>query len=620
MKNGKPGIKDKLRYQFDNLMAKGTIALVIMLFLITAVVVLITGIISALLVSGNSVGSSIWMSLMHAIDTGNLAGDDVNNIWYVLVMSIVTICGIFVTSILIGIISTGFEQKLNELRKGTSKVLESSHTVIIGFNESIYTILTELIEAGSNKKRNCIIVLGEEEKELMEELIKGHIEDFKSTRIICKSGKLTESYLLERASLESARSVIINQNDDFAVIKIILASVNYLKSKDAFYNNDMHITSMIYNRENLEAAKIAGEGKAEILFFKDAISRIIAHTCREPGLSIVLTDFFDFGGDEFYFEEFPQLTGEKFGDILNLFEKSVVVGISSKGKVMLNPPMNTVVEAGDKIIHLAEDDDFSKPSSEIVTADISAAATEKYHENEKTDLLILGHNHFLEDIINEIDNYAKKDSVITIAGNETEKIITAEKFKNIKVEIIETNIYSRSNLEEIINSETKDILLLSDLTCDNDEADSKTLLLLIHLRDIANKSGRTFNITSEMCTVSNQKLAKVTNVNDFVVGSTITNLIIAQVSENRELADLFEDLLDEEGSELYMKKAISYVKEDVQTDFYALTQIAKNRGEIVIGYKKSIDGEILIVTNPEKLKKVSFSADDYLIVIAENDD
>lgn len=620
MKNGKPGIKDKLRYQFDNLMAKGTIALVIMLFLITAVVVLITGIISALLVSGNSVGSSIWMSLMHAIDTGNLAGDDVNNIWYVLVMSIVTICGIFVTSILIGIISTGFEQKLNELRKGTSKVLESSHTVIIGFNESIYTILTELIEAGSNKKRNCIIVLGEEEKELMEELIKGHIEDFKSTRIICKSGKLTESYLLERASLESARSVIINQNDDFAVIKIILASVNYLKSKDAFYNNDMHITSMIYNRENLEAAKIAGEGKAEILFFKDAISRIIAHTCREPGLSIVLTDFFDFGGDEFYFEEFPQLTGKKFGDILNLFEKSVVVGISSKGKVMLNPPMNTVVEAGDKIIHLAEDDDFSKPSSEIVTADISAAATEKYHENEKTDLLILGHNHFLEDIINEIDNYAKKDSVITIAGNETEKIITAEKFKNIKVEIIETNIYSRSNLEEIINSETKDILLLSDLTCDNDEADSKTLLLLIHLRDIANKSGRTFNITSEMCTVSNQKLAKVTNVNDFVVGSTITNLIIAQVSENRELADLFEDLLDEEGSELYMKKAISYVKEDVQTDFYALTQIAKNRGEIVIGYKKSIDGEILIVTNPEKLKKVSFSADDYLIVIAENDD
>ncbi len=38
--------------------------------------------------------------------------------------------------------------------------------------------------------------------------------------------------------------------------------------------------------------KIAGEGMAEVLYFKDAISRIIAHTCRQPGLSHVLTDFF----------------------------------------------------------------------------------------------------------------------------------------------------------------------------------------------------------------------------------------------------------------------------------------------------------------------------------------
>ncbi len=44
-------------------------------------------------------------------------------------------------------------------------------------------------------------------------------------------------------------------------------------------------------------------------------------------------------------------------------------------------------------------------------------------------------------------------------------------------------------------------------------------------------------------------------MNDFIVGSTITNLIIAQISENRKLALLFEDLLDANGSELHMKKA-----------------------------------------------------------------
>ena len=67
---------------------------------------------------------------------------------------------------------------------------------------------TEPKEESVNKK---IEITEGEEKEVMEELVKGHIEDFKTTRIICKSGKLTENYLLERASLETCKSVIINQ-------------------------------------------------------------------------------------------------------------------------------------------------------------------------------------------------------------------------------------------------------------------------------------------------------------------------------------------------------------------------------------------------------------------------
>lgn len=57
-----------------------------------------------------------------------------------------------------------------------------------------------------------------------------------------------------------------------------------------------------------------------------------------------------------------------------------------------------------------------------------------------------------------------------------------------------------------------------------------------------------------MRSVDNQELATVAKVNDFVVGSIITNLMIAQISENRKLARLFEDLLDADGSELYMKR------------------------------------------------------------------
>lgn len=162
MKN--KGWKEKLQYRFDNLMSKGTIALVGMLFLITMVVVLITGGLSMMTQNGMGVGSNIWMSLQHAIDAGTLAGDDTGNVGYVVLMSVVTVCGIFITSILIGIITTGFEDKLTELKKGRSVVLEEDHTVILGFNEQIYTLLSELITANENRNHPCIVVIGNEDK------------------------------------------------------------------------------------------------------------------------------------------------------------------------------------------------------------------------------------------------------------------------------------------------------------------------------------------------------------------------------------------------------------------------------------------------------------------------
>jgi hypothetical protein len=153
MKKTTPSLKAKFSYLFDNIMSKGTAALVMLLFFITALVVVLAGVTGSFIKKDLSAGVTIWQSLMHALDAGTLAGDDTGNAGFLLLMSAVTVCGIFVTSILIGIISTGFEQKLYALRRGTSKVIETNHTVIIGFNDGIYTILSELIEASDNQKK-----------------------------------------------------------------------------------------------------------------------------------------------------------------------------------------------------------------------------------------------------------------------------------------------------------------------------------------------------------------------------------------------------------------------------------------------------------------------------------
>ena len=124
------------------------------------------------------------------------------------------------------------------------------------------------------------------------------------------------------------------------------------------------------------------EPRAEIIHANDAISRIIAHTCRQPGLSNVLVELFDYDsricasdkeplrqmiwdvlksdmrdaiassissfslvelfdydGDELYFEEIPQLYGKTLHETLNLFPKAVVFGIRKEDGPHLNPPI-----------------------------------------------------------------------------------------------------------------------------------------------------------------------------------------------------------------------------------------------------------------------------------------
>ena len=81
---------------------------------------------------------------MRTLDSGTMGGDAG---WgFRLVMLLVTLGGIFVVSALIGVLSTGLEGKLDELRKGRSRVLEKDHTIILNWSPSIFDIISELVD------------------------------------------------------------------------------------------------------------------------------------------------------------------------------------------------------------------------------------------------------------------------------------------------------------------------------------------------------------------------------------------------------------------------------------------------------------------------------------------
>ena len=65
----------------------------------------------------------------------------------VLAMLVVTLAGIFITSIFIAIVVTAIQTRLEELRKGRSLVVESGHVVILGWSQQIFTVISELVVA-----------------------------------------------------------------------------------------------------------------------------------------------------------------------------------------------------------------------------------------------------------------------------------------------------------------------------------------------------------------------------------------------------------------------------------------------------------------------------------------
>jgi hypothetical protein len=161
-------------------------------------------------------------------------------------------------------------------------------------------------------------------------------------------------------------------------------------------------------------------------------------------------------------------------------------------------------------------------------------------------------------------------------------------------------------------------------TMEAQSADTRTLITLLHLRKLSERLGIHISVVSEMIDIRNRELAEVTRADDFVVSNKLVSLMLAQASENEYLSDIFGDLLDEDGSEIYMRPIGDYVDLSGPVSGYTLMEAARRRGETAIGYRRKRDEDGAddrnmggVVVNPDKSEVLEFLPEDRLIVLAE---
>ncbi|WP_040167924.1 CASTOR/POLLUX-related putative ion channel [Microbacterium gorillae] len=622
-------LRERLRYRFDVWMSGGTVALMGLLGLATLVFVVVLGVITwivlALIRDENSPDPDegpfdfMWGALMRTLDPGTMGGD---RGWaFRVLMLIVTIGGLIIVASLIGIVSGAFDGRIEQLRKGRSRVLERDHTLILGWNSKVFSIIRELAMANESRRRAHIVVLADRDKVAMEDEIRALVRDLRGTTVICRTGDPKSLIDLEIGNPATARSIILlgpegTDDPDTDVIKAALA----LTSSPVHSERKYHVVGELTEPANLDIARLVGGDEVKWVVGPDFIGRITVQTCRQSGLSNIYQELLDFDRDEIYITDQPTLIGSTYFDAQMAFDDSTVIGVVRDGGVRLNPPGDLALISGDRLIVIAEDDSTIH-LGERHRVDATGIVKRERPPQAAERILVLGESSTLPTMLAELDQYVAAGSRATIVTRRP--LPELPELERLSVTSWVGDATQRRLLETLDATSYDHVIVLADPTVGTQQADSRTLVTLLQLRDIARRAGRDLNIVSEMLDDANRELAEVTEADDFIVTDKLVALALAQISEDALVADVYDVLFSSTDCEIYLHPAQEYVELGAEVEMTGIIEAARRHGETAIGYRQAASARDRasaygVHLNPAKSSRVVFAPGDQIIVLGEH--
>jgi hypothetical protein len=645
-------LKEIIRYKFDNFMSKGGSSIFFSLLIIFMGLQLIIGLFRGLsyflfpeAISQNARDflTNFFITFLQLTDPGNMAQDITSDSIFKISAIIAGLAGVIMFSALIAFITNALDRKISSLKKGFSRVIESNHTVILGWDKQrILEILKELIIANESEKNPCILILSEIDKEKMDDFLSVNLGDSKNTRIVTRSGNISSLVSMKIISIDTCKSVIVlsscsenasskeKSESDANVIKAVLAVVAFCNRKEQH-----SIVAEVFDPELRKVVTNISPSEITVVNSNDLLGKVIVQTSRSNGLSIVYTELFSFAGCEVYFYQ-NKWNNASFGDLAYCFQDGIPLGIcDSHGKLILNPSMNTKMEDHQRIIIVANDDSKIKleKSPIILPEHYEHSSTCNSREIEKE--LLFGWTSKAKIVLEEYVDYLMENSIIDIVVTELTHEIKEEiqeikeKHTRIEINLWEKNVILIDELLSLNPTEYNNIIIFSPDSADAESADARNISILLQLRSLFDQLEKHKKIKTKIITEvsdsKNMELIAYTGVNDLIISNRLISMMLAQISENNKIYGLYDQLLKEAGAEIYIKPIELYFHSIPQKlKFADMICAAQNRNEICIGIKikkneKAFDENFGIEINPLKTKVFELQEGDSLVVLSENE-
>ncbi|MCW2758943.1 MAG: TrkA-N domain protein, partial [Nocardioidaceae bacterium] len=514
----------------------------------------------------------------------------------------------------------GIDNKLVDLRRGRSIVIEKDHTVILGWSDAVFTIISELSVANESRRKPVVVVMSEKDKVEMEDEIREKLPDLNGTKVVCRTGSPMDIGDLTLSSHDTARSIIVlspgGEDADSEVIKVLLALTHGA-------GGEGHVVAEIEDPRNLEAARLVGGDRAVVLNKQETVARLIVQTSRQAGAAAVYKELFDFDGDEIYFHQDAAFDATTYADALNAYPAVSLIGVVRDDVVTLNPPGDTDLTGCELVVVASDDSALEGLSTARASIDESVIVAKEPTVEAPTKTLILGWNERAATVVRELDAYAMPGSELQVVSTYGDPALPP--LTNYTATVAKRSTSERSTLEALdVASFAQIIVLCYSDHLELQKADARTLITLLHVRDLIGSTTEDGPaLVSEMLDDRNRALANVAEVDDVIVSDQIVSLMIAQLSEEGRLEVIFEELLQEDGSEIYLRPIADYVTLGHEVTYATMVEAAARRGETALGYRTAAlahdsDRGYGVRVNPGKADVYTPVAADRIVVLAEN--
>lgn len=617
---GASTLRTRIRYRFDNLLARGTWAVLLWLGVVTLIAVLVSSGLLALFAvdlagsQDNTWIEDFWQSLLRILDSGTMAADVG---WGRRVLALlVTVFGILVAGTLIGLIANGIEERVEAMRRGRSTVVESGHVVLLGASTRLAVVIEQLVLASLKRRPTAIVVLANDEPVGLQAEIRAAVDELHGSRVVFRNGDPSRVSDLAMVALKDARALIALADDDTAgdggVVKAVLAAGAALGGFDR-----LPIVAELSDPQVAESLLRACDGAIHPVVASRSVGRITAFTLRAPGLSQVAEELLDFRGCEIYIHAVGGLVGTSFGECVFRFAAARPIGrIRADGAIELNPDPQTRLDERDLLVLIA--DDASVAPAPHGFADVPTSIKPPPHVLDirpQEHLLLVGWNILGAHILASLDEFAAPGSSAEVVFDP--RLLHAEDIRIPELTSVDVTVRPASGArwelsdEDTLSPATSIVLLAQRTGISADEADSRTLLSHMLLRRALDaRGGSSPRIVVELLDEKNVELARVSGADDYVVSDAIASRIMAQLAEQPRRRAVLLQLYAADGPSVQLVPAADLgLSGDVGFDDIIATTYSF--GLLAVGWRRGTD----VVLNPATSQRVVLHDGDQVVAI-----